>query len=72
MICLIAGNHKEARFYASGQNWHDDEWFYPSDEDDLRNRKNFHVLVVGTAGENVPAAYFEKIYQLAKTQGRMK
>ncbi len=72
MICLIAGNFKEAKQYASGQEWKDDEWFYPSDLDELGRRKDFHVLVVGSAGQNVPPAYFEKVYQMAKTRGRIK
>jgi len=72
MICVIAGNYKEARYWASGQNLEDDEWFYPYDEDDLRRRVNFHVVVIGTAGDNVPPAYFEKIYQLAKSRGKLR
>ena len=72
MICIIAGNYKEAKNYAYGQDWKPDEWFYPVDESELMRRKDFHVIVVGTAGENVPASYFERIYQLAKTRGRMK
>jgi hypothetical protein len=72
MICVLAGNYKEARYWASGQNLEDDEWFYPADENDLSRRKDFHVVVIGSAGDNVPAAFFEKIYQLAKSRGRMK
>ena len=72
MICVIAGNFKEAKFWANGQNLEDHEWFFPHDEDDLKRRKDFHVVVIGTAGDNVPAAFFEKIYQLAKSRGRMK
>lgn len=47
----------------------DDEWFYPRDEDDLRNRSNFHTLVIGTAGQNTSASYFERIFNLAKMRG---
>lgn len=72
MICLIAGNYDEAKRYAYGQQWTDDEWFYPSDEYDLASKKDFHVLVIGTAGQNVPVSYFDKIYELAKSRGRMK
>lgn len=72
MICILAGNYNEARRYASGQQWEDDEWFYPTDEFDLSSRKNFHVIVIGTAGQNVPISYFDKIFELAKNRGRMK
>lgn len=72
MICLIAGNSEEAKRWAYGQLLDDDEWFYPRDELDLKTRKNFHVLVVGTAGQNVHPIYFEKILSLAKKRGRMR
>jgi hypothetical protein len=72
MICIISGNYKEAAMWARGQELHNDEWFYPLDEDDLKRRKDFHVVVIGTAGDNVPAGYFERVYQLAKSRGRMK
>lgn len=71
MICLIAGNYHEAKRWASGMLLDDDEWFYPHDKDDLLRRSSFHVLVVGTAGLNVPSSYFEKILSLAKQRGRM-
>lgn len=72
MICILAGNYDEAVRWASGQNLSKDEWFYPSDIEELKYKKDFHVMVVGTAGHNVPAAYFEKIYHIAKTRGRLK
>lgn len=72
MLCLIAGNYFEAKRYASAQLLDDDEWFYPSDERDLLSRVDFHVLVIGTAGQNVPASYFERILSLAKLRGKMK
>jgi hypothetical protein len=71
MICIIAGNYLEAQRYAYGQQWDDDEWFYPKDELDLVRRNNFHVLVIGTAGSNVPESYFNSIYNLAKRRGRI-
>lgn len=72
MICLIAGNELEAEQWARSQNLERDEWFYPTDPSDLNAKRNFHVIVVGTAGMNVPASYFNKIYNLALTRGRMK
>lgn len=72
MICLLAGNYQEAVRWASGQGLEDDEWFYPLEPGDLLSRKDFHVLVVGSAGMNVPPSYFERVYQLALARGRMK
>ena len=71
MIALIAGNYLEARSWARGQLLDSSEWFYPEDVEDLNKRENFHVLVVGTAGLNVPASYFEKVLATAKTRGRI-
>lgn len=71
MICLLAGNQLEAERFATSQYWTRNEWFYPHDENDLRRRTNFHVLVIGSAGQNVPSSYFEKIYELAKRQGKI-
>lgn len=70
-LCIIAGNYKEAEVFARGQNLSNDQWFYPIDEDDLKRRTNFHVLVIGTAGQNVPPSYFDKLYHLAQAQGRI-
>jgi len=71
MICLLAGNYHEAKRYASSQDFEDDEWFYPENPSELYQRSNFHVLVVGTAGQNVPASYFERVWSLAKMRGRI-
>jgi hypothetical protein len=71
MICIIAGNYQEARNWAYGQMLDKDEWFYPEDLEALLKRRNFHVLVVGTAGFNLPQYYFEKLLQLAKQRGRI-
>ena len=70
-ICLIAGNFSEAKKFASSQNWSSQQWFYPMDERDLLANSNFHVLVVGTAGENVPASWFNRFYNLALIRGRV-
>ena len=72
MICIISGNYHEARTWASGQGLEDHEWFYPKDETDLLSRKDFHVIVIGTAGQNVPANYFERIWSLARMRGKIK
>ena len=71
MICLIAADYFEAETWAHSQFLAKSEWFYPFDEDDLRRRTNFHVLVVGTAGHNVPHSYFDRIYSLAQQRGRI-
>lgn len=72
MICVIAGNRREAAIWARSQELHDSEWFYPETEDTLHSKQDFHVIVVGTAGENVPISYFNRIYLLAKRRGRLK
>lgn len=71
MICIIAGNYDEAKRFAHGQMLANSEWFYPDDIGDLRRRKNFHVLVIGTAGQNVPPAYFERVLAIAQIRGRI-
>ena len=71
MICILAGNYLEAQRWASGQLLDDAEWFYPSDPQDLMNKSNFHVVVVGSAGQNVPSGYFERVLTLAKSRGAM-
>lgn len=71
MICIIAGNHLEAKRWAEGQNLSNDEWFYPTDIYELSKKTNFHVIVIGSAGENVPQSYFNRIYTYAKSQGRI-
>lgn len=71
MICIIAGNYHEAYTWASGQQLDNREWFYPADLDEIKQRTNFHVVVVGTAGQNVPPNYFEKIFHLARERGRI-
>lgn len=71
MICIIAGNYREALTYARGMEFDHDEWFYPTTPDDLHNKENFHVIVTGTAGQNVHPMYFERVYQLAKRRGRI-
>jgi fructose-1-phosphate kinase PfkB-like protein len=71
VICILAGNYLEARMWASGQLLEDSEWFFPSDFDDIRTKSNFHVVVVGSAGMNVPNAYFNNLLLLCQQRGRM-
>jgi len=71
VICLISGNKDEADTWAAGQNLSSDEYFYPKDETDLITRSNFHVLVIGTAGENIPLSWFNRFYELAQKRGRI-
>lgn len=71
MICIIAGNYDEAATWASGQNLDSNEWFYPNDEHDLMQRVNFHVIVIGTAGQNVPVTWFNKLYEFARKRGKI-
>ena len=70
MICILAGNLLEAQRFAWGHLLDDNEWFYPHDVSDLMTRDNFHVLIAGTAGQNVPPAYFERILHVAKSRGK--
>ena len=70
-ICLIAGNLHEAKIFARSQFLSDDQWFYPSSEKDLLFKSNFHVLVVGSAGQNVPSSFFERVYRLALERGKI-
>ena len=70
-ICLIAGNLDEAKAFASSQSLCKDCWFYPKDINELLFKNNFHVLVIGSAGQNVPSSYFEKIYNLALERGKI-
>lgn len=71
MICILAGNYLEAEQWASGQMLEGKEWFYPADDKELLRRTNFHVVVVGTAGQNTPASYFNRILDLAQSRGRI-
>lgn len=71
MICIIAGNYQEAVTYARANLLDRDEWFFPVNEEELKKRKNYHVLVVGTAGMNVPSSYFNRLLETAKNYGRI-
>jgi hypothetical protein len=68
-ICLIAGNEEEAYRFAKNQNLSKEQYFYPHNSNELLFKTNFHVLVIGTAGQNIPSSIFEKIYNLALERG---
>lgn len=70
-ICILAGNSEEAYRYSRLQNLDKEQWFYPKDVNDLLFRTNFHVIVVGSAGQNFPGSLFEKIYNLALERGKI-
>lgn len=70
-ICIIAGDENEAYRWARNQNLDRDQYFYPHNESELLFKQNFHVIVVGSAGHNIPSQLFEKIYQLALKQGKI-
>jgi len=70
-LCILAGNKDEAKRWASTQNLEDSQWFFPDSPNELLFKSNFHVIVVGTAGENVPSYFFEQIYSLAMKRGRI-
>lgn len=70
-LCIVSGNYEEARTWARSQELDDNSWFFPIDEDDLKQHTNFFVLVIGTAGHNVPVSYFNRFYELAQSRGRI-
>lgn len=70
VICIIAGNEREAWTWARGQLLSKEEWFYPHDVADLMSRENFHVLVVGSVHQ-MPSTYFERLLNLAKARGKL-
>ena len=71
MICIIAGNLIEAQRFARAQFWESDEWFFPMDEEELNQRSNFHTVITGTAGMNVPSSYFDRLLMTAKKRGKI-
>jgi hypothetical protein len=70
-LCLLAGNYEEALMFAKTQNIPRECWFYPKNENDLLFNSNFYVLVIGSAGQNVPSLFFERVYQLALKRGKI-
>ena len=48
-----------------------DEYFFPFDEEELHTRNNYHTVIVGTAGMNVPSSYFDRLLTTAKKRGRI-
>ena len=70
-ICIISGNYDEALAFAKLQSIPKECWFYPKDENDLLFKSNFYTIVCGTAGQNVPSSYFNKIYTTALERGKI-
>lgn len=70
-ICLIASNELEAYRFARSQNLEKDQYFYPSNINELFFKQNFHVIVVGNVAEKMPSALFEKIYSFALERGKI-
>ena len=70
-LCIIAGNELEAYRWAQSQNLGKDQWFYPNSINELLFKKNFHVITVGSVGENSPPEVFEKLYNLALQRGKI-
>lgn len=70
-ICLIAGNEHEALEYAKFQCIPKGAWFYPKNINELLFRSNFYVLVIGTAGQNIPPSIFEELYKTALQRGEV-
>lgn len=68
-ICILAGNYSEALAFAKLQNIPRGCWFFPNDIKDLIHNQNFYTIVTGTAGQNVPSAFFERIYKIALERG---
>ena len=70
-ICIIAENELEAYRWARGQNLDKNQYFYPNSLEDLRFKRNFHVITVGNAGQNTPSDVFEAIYKVALERGKI-
>ena len=70
-ICIIAGNELEAYQFARGQNLDRSQWFFPHSTLDLMANQNFHVIVIGTAGQNSPTDVFNRLYNLAQERGKI-
>ena len=70
-ICILAGNELEAYQWARSQNLEREQYFYPTNPNELLFKQNFHVIVIGTAGMNLPSSMFNKIYELALKRGRI-
>jgi hypothetical protein len=70
-LCILAGNELEAYRWAQSQNLSREQWFYPNSINELLFKKNFHVITVGSVGENSAPDVFEKLYQIALTRGKL-
>ena len=71
MIFIIASTYKDAKRWANTQQLRCDEWFSTQDEDELRRKYNFHVIVLDSAAE-LPSYLFERLFNLGQKRGRIK
>ena len=69
MICLIAKNYHTAETWAEGQQLRREEWFCPSSVEEIKGRKNFHVIVIGTPLDTMSPYEFEILFHRAKVEG---
>lgn len=71
MIYILAGTYDHARKWAQAQQLASHEWFSTLDVDELKQRVDFHVIVLDTAAE-LPSPLFEKLFRLGQIRGRIK
>lgn len=70
MICILAGSKEEAHRFVRTQEWGNEEWFCPLNLDEIKSKKNFHTLVIGTFWDYpIPSTLPEEMYRLAKIYG---
>lgn len=71
MIYILAQSYKDAKRWANTQQLSFDEWFSTLDEDELRRRSDFHVIVLDSAAE-LPSYLFERLFSVGQKRGRIK
>lgn len=71
MIYILAGTYDHARKWAKSQQLSKDEWFCTLDAEELKQRMNFHVIVLDTAAE-LPSPLFERLFRLGQIRGRIR
>lgn len=70
MICIIASKYKSAERWANSHLLLEFEWFYPTNKEDIRSRKNFQVVVAD--GDEIPNGYLNEMLTLAWKHGRQR
>lgn len=71
MIFILAQSYKDAKRWATTQQLASDEWFATLDEDELRRKSNFHVIVLDSAAE-LSSTVFERLFSLGQKRGRIR